>query len=68
MWDVFLSYSRADVESVRPLARALREEGLRVFTDETGVAPFEGICETFRRDLGWSRALLGYYSTGYPAG
>ncbi|MEX3104537.1 MULTISPECIES: toll/interleukin-1 receptor domain-containing protein [unclassified Streptomyces] len=67
MWDVFLSYSRADVESVRPLARALREEGLRVFTDETGVAPFEGISETIRRELGRSTALLAYYSTGYPA-
>ncbi|WP_075735766.1 tetratricopeptide repeat protein [Streptomyces acidiscabies] len=66
MWDVFLSYSRADVESVRPLARALRGEGLRVFTDETGVAPFEGISETIRRELARSTALLAYYSAGYP--
>ncbi|QNP73317.1 toll/interleukin-1 receptor domain-containing protein [Streptomyces roseirectus] len=67
MWDVFLSYSRADVESVRPLARALREGGLRVFTDETGVAPFEGISDTIRRELARSKALLAYYSAGYPA-
>ncbi|WP_416967265.1 TIR domain-containing protein [Streptomyces sp. 4F14] len=67
MWDVFLSYSRADAESVRPLARALREAGLRVFTDETGVAPFAGISETIRRELARSKALLAYYSAGYPA-
>lgn len=66
MWDVFLSYSRSDVERVRPLARALRGGGLRVFTDETGVASFAGISDTIRRELARSRALLAYYSAGYP--
>lgn len=66
MWDVFLSYSRSDVERVRPLARALRDGGLEVFTDETGVASFAGISDTIRRELGRSKALLAYYSTGYP--
>lgn len=66
MWDVFLSYSRDDVERVRPLARALRDGGLRVFTDETGVASFAGISDTIRRELARSKALLAYYSTGYP--
>ncbi|MBE8473038.1 toll/interleukin-1 receptor domain-containing protein [Streptomyces justiciae] len=66
MWDVFLSYSRSDVERVRPLARALRGGGLRVFTDETGVASFAGISDTIRRELARSKALLAYYSTGYP--
>ncbi|GCB50286.1 toll/interleukin-1 receptor domain-containing protein [Streptomyces sp. NL15-2K] len=66
MWDVFLSYSRGDVEQVRPLARALRDGGLEVFTDETGVASFAGISDTIRRELARSKALLAYYSTGYP--
>jgi hypothetical protein len=66
VWDVFLSYSRGDVERVRPLARALRDGGLQVFTDETGVASFAGISDTIRRELARSRALLAFYSTGYP--
>ncbi len=66
MWDVFLSYSRGDVERVRPLARALRGGGLRVFTDETGVASFAGISGTIQRELARSKALLAYYSAGYP--
>ncbi|MEV5874965.1 toll/interleukin-1 receptor domain-containing protein [Streptomyces sp. NPDC052101] len=66
MWDVFLSYSRGDVEQVRPLARALRDGGLTVFTDETGVASFAGISDTIRRELGRSKALLAYYSAAYP--
>ncbi|MBD0844509.1 toll/interleukin-1 receptor domain-containing protein [Streptomyces sp. TRM68416] len=66
MWDVFLSYSRGDVERVRPLARALRDGGLRVFTDETGVVSFTGISATIRRELARSKALLAFYSTGYP--
>ncbi len=66
MWDVFLSYSRGDVDRVRPLARALRDRGLSVFTDETGVASFAGISDTIRRELARSKALLAYYSVGYP--
>ncbi|WP_155055309.1 toll/interleukin-1 receptor domain-containing protein [Streptomyces blattellae] len=66
MWDVFLSYSRGDVERVRPLARALRDGGLEVFTDETGVASFAGISDTIRRELARSKALLAFYSIGYP--
>ena len=66
MWDVFLSYSRSDVERVRPLARVLRDGGLDVFTDETGVASFAGISDTIRRELSRSKALLAYYSAGYP--
>ncbi|MGW0760080.1 TIR domain-containing protein [Streptomyces sp. NPDC002814] len=66
MWDVFLSYSRGDLERVRPLAGALRDGGLEVFTDETGVASFTGISDTIRRELARSKALLAYYSTGYP--
>jgi len=66
VWDVFLSYSRGDVERVRPLAQVLRDGGLEVFTDETGVASFAGISDTIRRELASSKALLAYYSTGYP--
>lgn len=66
MWDVFLSYSRGDVDRVRPLARALSDGGLSVFTDETGVASFAGISDTIRRELACSKALLAYYSAGYP--
>ncbi|WP_053744925.1 toll/interleukin-1 receptor domain-containing protein [Streptomyces sp. NRRL WC-3618] len=66
MWDVFLSYSRSDADLVRPLVRALSDGGLSVFTDETGVASFAGISDTIRRELSRSKALLAYYSAGYP--
>ena len=66
MWDVFLSYSRSDVERVRPLAQVLRDGGLDVFTDETGIASFAGISDTIRRELARSKALLAYYSVGFP--
>ncbi|MCX5201924.1 toll/interleukin-1 receptor domain-containing protein [Streptomyces sp. NBC_00237] len=66
VWDVFFSYSRDDADRVRPLLDALRESGLKVFTDEAGVASFSGISDTIRRELANSRALLAYYSTGYP--
>jgi hypothetical protein len=66
VWDVFLSYSRGDAERVRPLLDALRAAGLAVFTDEAGVAGFTGISQTIRTELARSRALLAFYSRGYP--
>lgn len=66
MWDVFFSYSRGDAERVRPLLEALRDAGLKVFTDEAGVAGFSGISRTIRAALADSRALLAFYSREYP--
>nr|WP_232108217.1 MULTISPECIES: TIR domain-containing protein [Streptomyces] len=44
----------------------MRDGGLEVFTDETGVESFAGISDTIRRELSRSKALLAFYSTGYP--
>ncbi|GAA2077045.1 hypothetical protein GCM10009801_32880 [Streptomyces albiaxialis] len=66
MWDVFFSYSRGDAERVRALVDALRTAGLKVFTDEAGVAGFAAISRTIRAELARSRALLAFYSLGYP--
>ncbi|WP_344568773.1 toll/interleukin-1 receptor domain-containing protein [Streptomyces axinellae] len=66
MWDVFFSYSRGDAERVRPSLEVLRGAGLKVFTDETGVAGFSGISRTIRTELARSYALLAFYSREYP--
>ncbi len=65
-WDVFVSYARRDRERVRPLAAALLAQGLRVFVDEAAVSDFDSISRVIRTELAGSKALLAFYSTGYP--
>ncbi|MFG2224515.1 TIR domain-containing protein [Streptomyces sp. NPDC048644] len=65
-WDVFVSYSRSDADLLRPLARALRHRGLRVFVDDTAVDDFAGITATISHALSRSKALLALYSEEYP--
>ena len=45
MDEVFFSYPRADRAAVLPLVRALRNAGVGVFLDESGVDEFEGITD-----------------------
>ncbi|WAL70684.1 TIR domain-containing protein [Kitasatospora sp. YST-16] len=66
MWDVFLSYSRADRPRVEPLVTALEQAGLRVFVDHAAIPGFEPISATIREQLARSTVLLAFYSAGYP--
>ena len=66
MWDVFLSYSRADLGRVEPLVAALEAAGLRVFVDHAAIPGFGPISSTIRREMARSKVLLAYYSAGYP--
>ncbi|MCT9081316.1 tetratricopeptide repeat protein [Streptomyces fulvoviolaceus] len=65
-WDVFVSYSRSDAQRAGVLAAALRDQGLRVFMDETAVDDFASITTTITTALARSRALLAVYSAEYP--
>ncbi|HEY6693962.1 MAG TPA: tetratricopeptide repeat protein [Solirubrobacteraceae bacterium] len=65
-WDVFLSYRHADAEGARRLRDALAAHDLRVWFDETDIPDFAGITEQAREGIAGAKALLAYYSAGYP--
>ncbi|MFE2295024.1 TIR domain-containing protein [Streptomyces sp. NPDC059452] len=65
-WDVFLSYSRSDAEKTGVLVSALRDQGLRVFVDDTAVDDFTSITATIIRGLAHSKVLVALYSADYP--
>jgi hypothetical protein len=68
-YDVFVSHTWADRELlpvVRALARALGDEGLRVFLDEQELARFARITTTISQSLARSKVLLAFYSAAYP--
>lgn len=65
-YDLFISYHRADKEKVMPIYRALRDEGLRVWIDETDVSDYTSITRSIVDGLSRSKALLAYYSHTYP--
>jgi tetratricopeptide (TPR) repeat protein len=65
-YDLFISYHRADKEKVMPVYRALRNEGLRVWIDETDVSDYTSITRSIVDGLSRSKALLAYYSHTYP--
>jgi hypothetical protein len=66
MFDLFLSYKRSDVDTVRALAHALRERGLEVWLDENRVEDFTSIQRSIEEGLAHSKALLAWYSASYP--
>ncbi|MDX5564729.1 tetratricopeptide repeat protein [Streptomyces sp. ID05-04B] len=66
MDEVFFSYPRADRAAVLPLAGALRDAGLGVFLDESGIDEFEGITEEIRAALAGARLFVAYCSAAYP--
>jgi Tetratricopeptide repeat/TIR domain len=67
-YDVFVSHTwaPADLAAVRPLVQALRNQGLRVFIDESEVDRFARITTTITEGLAASKVLLPFYSATYP--
>ena len=70
-WDVFISWTRRDVEDSMPahprvLAAKLRDRGLRVWFDETEIGPFDPIPQRVREGLSNSRFVLAWYGQHYP--
>ncbi|MGP3989095.1 TIR domain-containing protein [Streptomyces sp. 3N207] len=65
-WDVFVSYSRSDAQRAGVLASALRQQGMRVFVDDTAVEDFASISTTIASSLNRSKILLALYSYDYP--
>jgi hypothetical protein len=57
-YDVFLSYSRADTERIRPLVDALRNEGYSVFFDVQSIDPGEEWKKRLDRSIRGSRTLI----------
>lgn len=66
MFDVFFSYRHADADAVRPVVQALRETGLQVWIDESGIEDFASIQRGIEDGLDNSKALLAWYSARYP--
>ncbi|MFI6409318.1 tetratricopeptide repeat protein [Streptomyces sp. NPDC050548] len=66
MDEVFFSYPRADRAAVLPLVGALRDAGVGVFLDESGIDEFEGITDEIRSALAGARLFVAYYSATYP--
>ncbi|MFF2124501.1 FxSxx-COOH system tetratricopeptide repeat protein [Streptomyces olivochromogenes] len=64
--EVFFSYPRADRAAVLPLVEALRNAGVSVFLDESGIDEFEGITDRIRAALAGARLFVAYYSATYP--
>lgn len=66
MFDVFVSYRHADADNVRAVCAALREAGLNVWVDDSGIEDFGSIQRGIENGLGDSKALLAWYSRRYP--
>jgi hypothetical protein len=64
--DLFVSFAWADIDSVRPIVAALRDEGLPVWFAETQIDNFESITRTVKEGLLHSKGLLAFYSRKYP--
>src|SRR5690348_5645612 len=64
-YDLFVSYAHRDREAVRAFVQAAREEGVRVFFDETGVPVFDSIQKRIEQGIAQSRVLLAWYSVSY---
>jgi TIR domain len=57
-WDVFLSHSSADKPKVREIAKALKDEGLRVWFDEEQIDLGERVTEKIEEGLNYSRRVI----------
>ena len=66
LFDVFVSYRRTDSQTVRLLVDSLKHRGLVVWFDETLIPDFGGITDSVRQGLAESKALVVFYSAGYP--
>ena len=66
-YDVFVSYSREDMERVRPLAEELRRRGYRVFFDLESMVVGERFKERLERSIRSSRTLVLCWSADAQA-
>ncbi len=65
-YDVFFSFGGHNRSTVRRIAEALRNDGLRVFVDED-ITVAEPVTATIEQALRSSKVFLVYYSSGYPS-
>jgi len=63
MFDVFISYAKADRDTARKLANDLSSEGLRVWFDEDQVHPGDQWTEAVEAGLSQARTLIAVIST-----
>ena len=61
MADIFLSYSREDIDRVRPLVLALEKDGFSVWWDGT-ISPGEKFEETIDREIQVASSVLVVWS------
>jgi tetratricopeptide (TPR) repeat protein len=64
--DVFVSYRHSDAEPAGLLVSALEAQGLNVWFDRSSVDDFGSISEAARTGLTDSKAMVVFYSAGYP--
>ncbi|WP_168801550.1 toll/interleukin-1 receptor domain-containing protein [Glycomyces buryatensis] len=65
IWDVFVSYARADRDDVEGVIGALRARGMRVFVDDPEIPAFTSITAEIRAALAGSKLLLPFFSRKY---
>lgn len=64
--DVFISYARADIGSVRPFVDALRSDhGLSVWIDDGEIEPFAHIGASISAGISQARAVVVWYTPDY---
>lgn len=66
VFDVFMSYARADRERVLPLRDALVAQGLTLWIDERSIDTFASISASIEDGLAHCKALVAFYSRTYP--
>ena len=65
MYDLFISYPRADASLVRPLVEDLKRLGLSVWFDEQEIGDSDAITRSIVEGLGQARMLVAWYSRAY---
>ncbi|KAA0585923.1 tetratricopeptide (TPR) repeat protein [Azospirillum lipoferum] len=65
MYDLFISYPRADVALVRPLVEELGRLGLSAWVDEREIGDADAITRSIVEGLGQARMLVAWYSRAY---
>lgn len=66
MLDAFVSYAHRDKEAVRLMVNRLRQSGLAVWFDETGIEDLAHVARSIQQGLANARVLVAFYSTVYP--
>ncbi|MCG2750090.1 MAG: toll/interleukin-1 receptor domain-containing protein [Desulfobulbaceae bacterium] len=66
VFDLFISYRRADAPRVRPLVERLRGLGVAVWIDQSEIEDFSAVTAAIKEGIARSRAVLAWYSAIYP--